>query len=45
MIKLLVFDFDGTLADSRKEIIKILNETFKKFNCKIPAEKIKRESA
>ena len=41
--KIIVFDFDGTLVDSSKEIVDAYNESFTKNNLyKVPARMIKR---
>ena len=41
MIKLIVFDFDGTLVDTKEVIFKIVRDTFNKFNYQITSALIK----
>ncbi len=41
MIKLIVFDFDGTLVDTKKSIFKIVKDTFDEFNYQITTALLK----
>ncbi|MBS3088529.1 HAD family hydrolase [Candidatus Pacearchaeota archaeon] len=41
MIKLIIFDFDGTLVDTKEMIFKIIKDTFNKFNYQITSALIK----
>lgn len=44
MIKLVIFDFDGTLADTKNVILGAMERSFSKFNYKMDLERVRNGS-